>query len=159
MQMNKILSLLVLIFLMAACATGGSDSENKEESNFPEMTAEDAVKFEQYMVAGETLYLQYCSTCHQAMGTGLANLYPPLKESDYMQEHYEEIFCIIRNGKSGPIEVNGITYNNMMPALPMLTDLEIAEITTYIYNSWGNSRGLIPVSEATRILANCETGE
>lgn len=142
------------ILLITSCATGGSDSQEKESTR-PEMTGEEAVKFEQYMVAGETLYLQFCSNCHQAMGTGLANLYPPLKESDYMEENFEDVICLIRNGKTGAIVVNGKTYNQQMPALPMLTDLEIAEISTYIYNSWGKTRGLIPVTEASAILAAC----
>lgn len=144
----------VSILMITGCATGGSDSED-QESTRPEMTREEAVKFEQYMVAGETLYLQYCSNCHQAMGTGLANLYPPLKESDYMENNFEEVICLIRNGKTGEIVVNGTTYNQVMPALPMLTDLEVAEIATYIYNSWGKNRGLIPVTEASPILAAC----
>lgn len=147
---------LSVILFMAACATGGSESGEAEQSEQSEMTAEEAVKYEQYMVAGETLYLQYCSQCHNALGTGLGDLYPPLKESDYMEDNYEEVICIMRYGKSGEIVVNGKTYNQMMPAQPQLTDLEIAEIATYIYNSWGNSRGLINVKEVEPTLAACE---
>jgi hypothetical protein len=38
----------------------------------------------------------------------------------------------------------------------MLSDLDIAMISTYIYNTWGNEKGLIDVTEASRILRSCE---
>lgn len=156
--MKKYAFYLSTFMFMAACATGGSGDEDNQNSK-PDMTAEESVKYEQYMVAGETLYLQYCSQCHNAMGTGLGDLYPPLKESDYMENNFEDVICILRYGKSGEIVVNGKTYNQMMPAQPQLKDLEIAEIATYIYNSWGNSRGLVSVKQVESLLAACEEGQ
>ncbi|MEO1097143.1 MAG: cytochrome c, partial [Bacteroidota bacterium] len=63
--------------------------------------------------------------------------------------------CNIRNGLNGPITVNGIEYNQAMSANYNLTPLEIAEITTYMYNSWGRSDGLISVLEVEKYLKNC----
>ncbi len=154
--MRNYLLLTMTIVFFTACATGGGGESEEKKAEQPEMSAEDAVKFEQYMVAGETLYLQYCSQCHQPMGTGLSELYPPLKDSDYMENNFESVLCILRYGKTGEIVVNGKTYNQMMPAQPQLTDLEIAEIATYVYNSWGHNRGLIPVTEVTPVLNACE---
>jgi len=42
-----------------------------------------------------------------------------------------------------------------MPGIPVLTDLEVAEIATYIYNSWEHQRGLVDVAEASRVLRVC----
>jgi hypothetical protein len=42
-----------------------------------------------------------------------------------------------------------------MHGISNLTDIEIAEITTYIYNTWTHERGLIDVKETTAILAAC----
>jgi len=50
--------------------------------------------------------------------------------------------------------VNGISYNQPMPASG-LTDLEIAEIITYINNSWGNMGGLSHVNEVSKALTRC----
>jgi nitrite reductase (NO-forming) len=43
---------------------------------------------------------------------------------------------------SGEIVVNGETYNNTMPA-QALTDQEVAEILTYVYDSWGNNKTVV----------------
>ncbi len=155
--MKKPAIYLFAILLLSACGGGGSTTEETTDEQ-PKMSAEDQVKFDQYMVAGETLYLQYCSQCHQPMGTGLENLYPPLKESDYMENNFESVICILKNGKSGEIVVNGKTYNQLMPA-QQLTNLEIAEVATYIYNTWGHSRGLIPVTQVETLLASCEEAQ
>jgi len=112
-------------------------------------------KFSQYYVQGEKLYIKHCSNCHQVDGSGLARLYPPLNDSDYMQKNFRDVMCLIRYGKSGQLMINGQQFNQPMPAVPSLTDLEIAEIGTYIYNSWGHQRGIVEVKEATEILSSC----
>ena len=110
------------------------------------------------MVQGRELYNIHCSNCHQPDGSGLRGLYPPLNPSDYMEQHFEEVICLIRNGKSGEIVVNGKTYNQPMPGIPTLTDLEVAEIASYIYNSWGHERGLIDV-KSIESEVDCQSNE
>lgn len=117
---------------------------------------ESSPKFNQYFVQGEQLYNSHCSNCHQKNGKGLGRLYPPLESSDYMQDSLIEVLCMMRYGKSGEIIVNGKAFNQAMPGIPTLTDLEIAEIATYIYNSWGNKTGIIEVKEASNMLNSCE---
>lgn len=112
-------------------------------------------KFTNYFRQGELLYTKHCSNCHQADGSGLGRLYPPVKQSDYMSENFEQVLCLMRNGIRGELTVNGVQYNQAMPGVPTLTDLEIAEIATYIYNAWGNEYGLIDVKETERILNTC----
>ena len=60
---------------------------------------------------------------------------------------------IIRNGLKGSIMVNDIEYNQPMPGNSNLTPLEIAQISTYIYNVWGNEHGLITTEEVNKALA------
>lgn len=129
--------MIALLFLISGCGQGRTP------------------KFKQYYVQGERLYLKHCSNCHQKDGSGLARLYPPLNESDYMKENFEEVVCLIREGISGEMIVNGEQFNQPMPAIPTLSDLEVAEIATYIYNTWSHERGLIEVKDATKILNNC----
>ena len=112
-------------------------------------------KFQQYFVEGQQLYLQHCSNCHQKNGKGLGLVYPPLAPSDFMDQHFEDVVCLMKKGRTGEISVNGDVYNQPMPGVPSLTELEIAEIATYIYNSWGRERGLVPVAEAGKILQSC----
>ena len=112
-------------------------------------------KFKQYYVHGEQLYKKYCMNCHQSDGSGLGRVYPPLNTSDHMKNNFEDVICLIRYGKRGELIVNGAQYNQAMPAIPALTDLEIAEIATYIYNTWQHERGIVEVKEAAKILETC----
>lgn len=116
-----------------------------------------SVKFEQYYVQGEQLYLKHCSNCHQTDGTGLGLLYPPIHQSDFMKKNFEQVLCLMKHGIQGEITVNGKSYVQPMPGVQSLTDLEIAEIATYIYNSWEHNRGIVEVTQASQILKDCKT--
>jgi len=127
-------------------------------SSKPESTKKGtSIKFDQYYVHGEVLYATHCSNCHQKTGTGLGRVYPPLVKSDFMDRHPEAVICLIRNGKEGELIVNGKSFNQRMPGIPSLTDLEIAEITTFIYNAWGGEREMFEVNEVSRVLMGCDS--
>jgi cytochrome c551 len=123
---------------------------------FSNCTLEDN-KFAQYTRQGEELYLKHCSNCHQAKGNGLGLVYPPVDVSDFIDNNLEKTICLIEYGTSGEMIVNGKSYNKPMPGIPTLTDLEIAEITTYLYNSWGRSKGIVEVKQVTKILEVCSS--
>jgi mono/diheme cytochrome c family protein len=117
----------------------------------------EAAKLNQYMVAGMQLYRQHCANCHQVDGTGLARLIPPLKGSDYLESlNPADLACQIRYGLEKEIEVNGIKFNEKMPGIPKLTPLEIAEIITYVKNTWGDQPGLYDVKSTERALNGCK---
>lgn len=115
-----------------------------------------SIKFKKYYVQGEQLYTKHCSNCHQANGAGLGLVYPPLNQSDFMAKNFEQVLCLMRHGITGEITVNGKTFVQPMPGVQSLTDLEVAEIATYIYNSWEHKRGLVDVSEASQVLRDCK---
>ncbi|MCW5909650.1 MAG: cytochrome c [Cyclobacteriaceae bacterium] len=114
------------------------------------------VKFQQYYAEGEVLYRQHCANCHQQDGTGLGKLFPPLAKSDYMDKNRDAVICLMKYGIKGEVVVNGVSYNHEMKGITALTDLEIAEITTYIYNSWGNEGEWVDVNQATKVLSACK---
>ena len=114
-------------------------------------------KFQQYYNQGELLFQKNCANCHQKDGSGLGRIYPPLDSSDYMSKNFDDVICLIRYGKKGELVVNGVSYNQPMPGIPTLTDLEIAEIATYIYNSWSHKRGLIDVHTITDLQKKCDS--
>lgn len=141
--MNKALSLItIVIIVISACSPGKNPGES--------------VKFQQYYAQGEQLYLRHCSNCHQKSGKGLGLLYPPLDESDYMDQNFKTVICIIKYGQSGELIVNEKNYNQPMPGVPTLTDLEIAEIATYVFNTWTHERGTIELKQVTEILQTCD---
>lgn len=135
------------LFLVVLWGCGGSVNQAEGENT---------MRFRQYMVQGEQLYLQHCSNCHQIEGNGLAQLYPPLANSDFMLEDIGRTVCLIKYGITGEIRVNNKDYNLEMPANQKLTDIEIAEIATYISNAWGNQYGLISVTKVTQLLKTCD---
>lgn len=113
-------------------------------------------KLQQYKVEGEQLYLQHCSNCHQKNGEGLGLVYPPLHQSDYMDKNLEKVICLMKYGVTGEMIVNGKTYHQPMPGVRSLTELELAEIATYIYNTWSHSKGIIDIPTVTTALQQCE---
>src|SRR5690606_20288088 len=94
--------------------------------------------------AGEAPYLQNCAACHQPDGKGLAGAFPPLAASDWLAgKSPAEVASTVLSGLEGEIVVNGVTYNSLMPAQSHISDADIAAITTYVLNSWGNPGGSI----------------
>lgn len=151
--MNKLFPFFFIVFL-AAC--GQSQSNTNQTEQLPKMDRRTQIRFDQYKVHGMALYTKHCAQCHQATGEGLASLYPPLKQADYLLADLPRAACIMVNGQVQTIKVNGKTYNQMMPGIQNLTPLEVAEILTYVTNSWGNAKGLIEVKEVEKWLQACE---
>lgn len=117
--------------------------------------SDEETKRQKYITEGILLYRRNCANCHQADGAGLAGLYPPLANSDYLAKNKNAVICSVRYGQQGPIVVNGKTYNRVMPPQVQLSSLEVAEITTYIYSQWGNDKRLVTGKEAALLLETC----
>jgi mono/diheme cytochrome c family protein len=94
---------------------------------------------------GQMLYADFCVRCHLPDGTGETGLIPPLANADFLQDIQATVQSI-KYGIHGPITVNGVIYNNTMAPMGLEND-EIADVTNYILNSWGNSADVI-VTEA-----------
>jgi nitrite reductase (NO-forming) len=114
---------------------------------------------DQQMQAGAVLFKGTCSTCHQDDGKGLPNVFPPLAGSDYLLSDRKRAIAVVLNGLSGPVTVNGVEYNSVMPPMSQLNDDEIANILTYALNSWGNSDGVVSASEVAQVRATTERAE
>ena len=101
-------------------------------------TAEGTLTLEQQIKAGEAHFNGTCSVCHQANGQGIEGVFPPLAGSDLLAKTPKRAISIALNGLSGPLTVNGKTYNSVMPPMSQLNDDEIANILTYVTHAWGN---------------------
>ena len=88
--------------------------------------------------AGGVVYNQVCFACHQANGQGLPGVFPPLAKSDYLMADRDRAIGIVLHGKQGPITVNGQNYNQVMTP-QNLDNEQIANVLTFVMNSWGNS--------------------
>lgn len=87
---------------------------------------------------GRRLFTSICSACHQVTGSGVPNVFPPLAGSDFLNADKNRAIKTVINGRQGEIVVNGLKFNNSMPKFP-LSDDDIANALTYVYNSFGNS--------------------
>ncbi|MFM7090420.1 MAG: c-type cytochrome [Bacteroidota bacterium] len=104
---------------------------------------------------GKILYENFCVSCHMSDGSGLKSLIPTLVKADYLLENPLKTACIIRNGLKDTILVNGKVYNQEMPAIPVLSEFEIANIMNYIYSSWGNDMPYITLEDVKISLDRC----
>lgn len=84
---------------------------------------------------GEQVYGSNCASCHQANGNGIPGAFPPLAE------HAAEVASVdggrtylidaVLFGLQGPIEVQGSTYDGVMPAWAQLSDEEVAAVVNH----------------------------
>ncbi|MER3375159.1 MAG: PQQ-dependent sugar dehydrogenase [Allomuricauda sp.] len=88
--------------------------------------------------SGRVLYNTYCAACHQGDGKGDNNRFPPLRDSDWVTGEEERLIDVVLNGLQGPIEVNGKSYDGLMPANGHLDNHAIASILTYVRKVFGN---------------------
>jgi len=88
--------------------------------------------------AGKHLFTSICAACHQPTGQGLPNVFPPLAGSDFLNADKSRAIRIVISGRQGEVVVNGQKFNNNMPTFP-LGDQDVANVLTYVYNSFGNS--------------------
>jgi nitrite reductase (NO-forming) len=109
---------------------------------------------------GKAIYAANCMACHQANGEGVPHAFPPLAKSDYLNANKVRAIKAVTGGLQGKLIVNGQEFNGVMPAWN-LGDEDIANVMTYIYNSWGNSRKDVTPAEvkANRKAENAQKGE
>jgi mono/diheme cytochrome c family protein len=102
------------------------------------------------LLNGKKVYDMYCQACHQADGNGVPRLNPPLAGTVYVTGSKTRLIDIVLKGLSDPLEINGEEYNNPMAAHDFLTDQQIADVLTYIRNSFGNKAGAINAVEVKK---------
>jgi len=104
---------------------------------------------------GQQTFTANCIACHQASGQGIPSAFPPLAKSDYLNADKIRAIKTVTGGLQGKVVVNGSEYNSVMPAWS-LSDEEIANVLTFIYNSWGNSGKEVTPNEVKthRVKAN-----
>lgn len=101
-------------------------------------------------VDGAQVFAANCVACHQSNGAGLTGVFPTLVDSRWVLGSSERLVQIMLYGIQGPIKVQGVEYNGVMPAFARLSDAELAAVTTHIRSSWGNSAEPIGVEAIAR---------
>lgn len=129
----KFFSIIVLIYILQLSSCSSSQE----------------LRLAQFKINGKLIYEKNCSNCHGKDGSGLRDLYPPLKNADLLQNKALAI-CIIKNGYKDPLVINGKTYTQAMPNLK-LYDIDIAQVSTYIYSEFMKQDTLIDTKDVQKI--------
>lgn len=138
---SKILMFLLVVFtgmLLYACQQAGQ------------------LEQDMYYTNGRDLYVKRCQNCHGDQGEGLADLIPPLTDTVFLKKNKNNLACIIKNGMSGEIQVDGRKFNEKMRPNADLTDIDIAQLIVYITNANGNKQGMYGTEAVAGDLKNCK---
>lgn len=110
------------------------------------------------MVLGGRLFNQNCAACHQVSGLGVPGSFPPLAGSEWVNGSEERIVRILLHGLSGPLVVEGKSFNGAMPAFGpksgyRFNEQKIAAVLTYVRASWGNTGAPVTPEKVKEIMA------
>ncbi len=103
------------------------------------------------LMAGKQVYDKFCVQCHMNNGKGAPGMNPPLAGVNIVTGEKSQLIKIILNGLKEPLVINGETYNNAMPAHAFLTDQQVADVLTYIRNTFGNSADPVKPDEVAKV--------
>jgi mono/diheme cytochrome c family protein len=106
------------------------------------------------VTAGKKVYTLHCLTCHMADGGGVANMNPPLINTTYVLGDKNKMIQIVLKGFNESVDINGDTYTNAMPAQVTLSDQEVADVLTYVRNSFGNKAGAVKAADVKKVRAS-----
>ena len=88
-----------------------------------------------------------------ADGGGVQNMNPPLIKTTYVLGDKATIIKIVLNGFKEDVEINGQTYSNNMTPHSDLSDLQIADVLTYVRKSFGNKASAVTAAEVKKVRA------
>jgi mono/diheme cytochrome c family protein/type II secretory pathway pseudopilin PulG len=110
------------------------------------------------MSKGQAIFQKICMACHQPTGEGKEGVGPPLAGSEWVNAPSgERLVRIVLNGLTGPIQVQGKTWNLVMPPWrENLDDEQIAIVLNYIRAQWGGE-GAAPIKPDVAAVARQES--
>jgi mono/diheme cytochrome c family protein len=107
------------------------------------------------LAQGKRSYDMICGVCHGPDGMGKPNQAPPLAASEWVNtKGFERLAHIPLAGLNGPLTVEGKDWNLSMAAMgAALSDADLANVLTYIRESWGNKAGPVTADDVKAVRA------
>ena len=143
MTINKIAAASSLFLLFSICAFAQVKKPVAKSAHISEVT----------MANGKLVYGKVCITCHMADAGGVQGMNPPLIKTKYVLGLKAPLIKIVLNGMTGDLNINGDTYHNVMAPHSDLTDQQIADVLTYVRNSFGNKASAVSVAQVKAVRA------
>lgn len=100
---------------------------------------------------GQAVYKKVCLTCHMADGGGVPHLNPPLIQNSYILGDKSKIIYIVLHGMADRVPIEDEYYSNNMSAHTDLSNQQIADVLTYVRNSFGNKASAVTVAEVKAV--------
>lgn len=135
---------------LKAVAVYLKDSGHDSGSKAPEPIKAD----DKAMIAGKQIYADRCSACHTPNGQGQEGLFPRLADSALInQDHATSLIRVVLAG-SRPVATKTAPTAPSMPSFDgVMSDQDVANVLTYIRNSWGNSAAAVSSSDVKDLRA------
>ncbi len=100
------------------------------------------------MVTGKAIYADRCSACHVSQGQGISHLFPQLAAAPLVNaDNPMSLIHVVLAGSRAA----GTPAAPTAPAMPAfgwdLSDQNVADVLTYIRNSWGNAAPAVTASD------------
>jgi mono/diheme cytochrome c family protein len=103
------------------------------------------------MKAGEAVYARACTSCHEPNGSGAPRTYPPLPGNALLQSaDPSSTLRVILDGAQTVTTPRAPNTGSMPGYAKELSDQQVAEVTNYIRNSWGNSAPLVTPEQVAK---------
>jgi mono/diheme cytochrome c family protein len=104
------------------------------------------------MANGEKLYKGACVACHELDGSGAPRIYPPLPGNANLQSaNAASAIKIILDGAETMTTPRAPNTGSMPPYASKWSDQEVADVTTYIRNAWGNAAPAVTADEVAKL--------
>lgn len=105
------------------------------------------------MARGKVVYDKACLSCHMDNGMGVPRMNPSLVQSKYVLGTKTKMIRIVLRGSEEFKNDPDREYKNTMAALPQLSAQEIADVLTYVRNSFGNKASRVTVGDVKYVQA------
>lgn len=154
--------MLAVFMLMIAAIVGGAqlgvDTNSGKISDLRPVAPGEvagADPFQMAMKKGGSGYA-VCGGCHQGSGGGIPGSFPPLAGSEWVTGGTERLIRVAQHGLTGAITVKGQGFNTpggMMPFGAAMSAQDLANVLTYVRNTWGNEGTMITKEMVEKVRA------
>ncbi len=98
-------------------------------------------------------YVQFCGDCHRQDGAGVPGVFPALADNPTVaaRDPATLLHLVLTGWKTAQTQSHPRVYT--MPGFSRLSDAEVAEILTFVRNTWGREGGTVASSEVRKYRA------
>lgn len=125
-----------------------------------EAPIQDTVKIEvtidEDLLAGKAIYDNYCLPCHMSNGLGAPGMNPPLAGTEWVLGDKDRLIKVVLQGLTEPVEIKGEIYQNVMASHSFLSDQHVADVLTFVRQSFGNDASEIKPEEVAKVRSSID---